>query len=251
MQQIIGENSAYSSVPLAIHLSSSAQNPIITAAQSILSALVEVERVLRDSGALEVLESHERENSAKRQRTNGTLCTLRSAESQVRDAASVRSQLSQRLMLAVPWRKRVKHDAAPWRESHKECLDSKIQEINYWNQVLYSVLPSDLKDSILWQGISSYVLADPEEVAPVSRLDEGVMSQQAKLFEAHRKLARNETLTPVVPEVLRQRLINLEVFDMSAASDQDYFSLVSYRNGHGGKPPLVDCVSTKGTIMKC
>jgi len=237
MQQSTGHNSAYSSVPLAIHLSSSTQNPIITAAQSILSALVEIERVLRDSGALEVLENHERENSAKRQRTSGTPGMLRSAERQVREVASARSQLSQRLMLAIPWRKRVKHDAAPWRESHRECLESKIQEISYWNQVLYSVLPSDLKDSILWQGISSYVLADPEEVAPVSRLGEGVMSQQAKLFEAYRKLAENETLSPIIPEVLRQRLINLEAFDMSSASDQDAFSLVSYKNGQGSKPP--------------
>jgi hypothetical protein len=218
---------------LAVHLSGSAQNPIVTAAQSILSALIDIERAFRELGVLEVLES---QSSVEWQPTNEAQGTPRSAESRLKEAASARSRMSRHLVSAIPWRKRVKHDAAPWRESNKERLNSKIQEISYWNEVLYSVLPSDLKDSILRQGISSYVLADPEEAAPISQLGEGVMSQQAKLFEANKKLAENDSLTSFTPEVLRQRLINLNVFDVSGVADQDTFSLVRYKHGQGGKP---------------
>ena len=221
-------------MPLATHLSGSAQNPIITAAQSILSALVDIERTLADSGVLEVLESEGREHAAKRQRTSETPGSHRSTESQLKEAAAERGRLRQHLLSAIPWRNRVKHDAAPWQESYKERLDSKIQEMSYWNQVLYSILPNDLRDSILRQGISSYVLADVEEVAPVSRLGEGVMSQQAKLFEANKKLEENDSLSSHDPEVLRQRLINADMLDMSGVTDDDSFSLVQYRHGQRG-----------------
>jgi hypothetical protein len=173
----------------------------------------------------------------KWQTANEAPSTPRPAESWLKEAASASSRMSRHLVSAIPWRKRVKHNATPWRESNKERLTSKIHEISYWNQVLYSLLPSDLKESILRQGISSFVLADLEEAAPISQLGEGVISQQAKLCEANKKLAENTCLTSFTEEVLRQRLINLDVFDMSSVAEQDTFSLVRYKYSQGGKRP--------------
>jgi len=198
--------------------------------------LVDIESTLGESGVLEALELERRENHpAKRQRVTETPELPNPPSVQVKEAASARARLSQHLVSAVPWRKRIRQDATPWRESHKQRLDSKIQEIGYWNQVLYSLLPHDLRESILRQGISSYVLADTEEVALVSRLDEGAISQQARFYEAHKRLAENNSLGPTAPEVLRQRLIPMDAFDAPGVVNQGAFSLVRYRHEQGGK----------------
>lgn len=222
-------------MPLATHLSGAVQNPIITVAESILSALIDIQGILADSGVLEVLASKDREHPAKRQRISEAPGSHRSPGSQLKEAAAGGGRFRQHLLSAIPWRKRVKHDATPWRESHKERLDSKIQEINHWNHVLYSILPNNLRESILRQGISSYVLADVEEVEPVSRLKQGVMSQQAKLFEANKKLEEHDYRSLYALEVLRQKLINVDMLDMSGVTDGDAFSLVQYREGQRGR----------------
>lgn len=129
----------------------------------------------------------------------------------------------------------MKHDATPWKPSNKERLEKKLEEMVYWNNILYNILPLELKNSILRQGISGYMLADPGEAKFLSELDNSALSQQAKLLEAYQKLKIiGSNVSNMVDEV-RSRLIDLSTLDPVRLEDDQPFSIVRSSNDPSGK----------------
>lgn len=223
-----GGQPTYPEMPLlTVYLSSSAENPIVSAAQGVLGVLLDIESLFRESGVLEVMESQSILSGSPR---DGMLVKRKRIEDQVSEAILTKNKMRRQLMEAIPWRKRVKHDAAPWRQSDKQRLESKLQEMVYLNDVLYKMLPPELKDSILRQGISGYVLADPGEATALSQLGDTALSQQARFFEAHRKLMTNNSMVSPALEA-RQRLIDISQFDPVRNYDDEPFSIVRSSNG--------------------
>jgi hypothetical protein len=206
-----------------------AQNPVITIAQSIVRILQEIEGVLRDSGALSALESRAGTTGPEGSVRSGP----RSIGDQLGEARLGVEGLSRHLLSAVSWRKRVKHDATPWRQSNKELLDDKLQQLGRWNDVLFSILPRELRESILTQGMSGLLLAQPEEAGSIAGLDRGAISQQAKLLQVHRKLAGNESKNSSMSDYSRTRLLHIDRSDIQG--DGESFSIVCSSGEQPGK----------------
>jgi len=214
---------------LAVDLSSSTQNPIVNAAQGVLSILVDIEQLLRDSGILEVMKSH---STSSEMPSIGAQAKRRRIEDQVSKATSPRNKMSRQLMSAVPWRKRVKYDATPWRESNKQRLEKKLEEMVYLNDILYNILPHEFKDSILRQGISGYVLADPGEATSLSQLGYAALSEQARFLETHRQLMAN-SITSRTPNEVRENLIDIKQFELVTGDGGESFSIMRSPDGKG------------------
>ena len=206
-----------------------AQNPVITIAQSILRILQEIEGDLRDSGALGALESRGGTTGPEGRVWSGP----RLIGDQLDGARLAAEGLSRQLLSAVSWRKRVKHDATPWRQSNKELLDDKLQEIGRWNDLLFSILPRELRESILTQGMSGLLLAQPEEAGSIAGLGRGAISQQAKLLQVNRKLAENESKNSSTSDDSRTRLLHINRSDIQG--DGESFSIVCSSGGQPGK----------------
>jgi hypothetical protein len=104
-------------------------------------------------------------------------------------------QFAEDLQRKTPWRKRLKHDATPWRDKSDEVkLDSISKDMSYWNDSLYGLLPTKIRDSILEQGLAGTLLANPAEAEAVSFNAAGKMpalSETAKLL-----LIRQQTSRP-------------------------------------------------------
>lgn len=90
---------------------------------------------------------------------------------------------------------------------------------------LYSVLPPGLLDRIIRQGISGYMLTDPEEATSLSNPGHVSLSHQARLFEAHRQFAENESMRKFTSELVQQRLINMNSFESNIMADGAPFSI--------------------------
>ncbi len=159
---------------LAAEFSKLPYNPIVSAAESIIHALQEMEKILRKEGVLSTIQLRASATQSSPDPQTQPLKDL------VDDRLLSRYRMS-RSLKSISWTTRVKHDATPWRPSNKQELEKQLQNMTYWTRVLYDILPAEIKDSVLWQGISGYVLIDPESVRAIARLNQGVMSQQAQL----------------------------------------------------------------------
>ncbi|RYP39206.1 hypothetical protein DL767_002314 [Monosporascus sp. MG133] len=171
---------------------------------------------------------------------NGVPAQPKPIRDHVTDASSARNRMAQQLMSAIPWRKRVKHDATPWKQSRKERLEKKLEEMVYWNEILYNILPFELKNSILRQGISGYMLADPGEATFLSELDNSALSQQAKLFEAYRKLAITDSNASTSVDEVRSRLIDFSTLGPVIFEDGQPFSIVRSSNDQNAPYYLIE-----------
>jgi len=214
---------------LATKLSHSSQHPLVSIAHSIVSILKEVEGILRRSGALDALDSRTTTNdNGARSRPPNLL------ENHLNNAKSAAEGLSRHLQSAVPWRKRVKHDATPWRRSDRELLDENLRELGRWNDILYSILPHELRDSILQQAMSGLLLANPEEATYLADIGQGAISQQARLLQVHRRLAENVFPSSSVSNEARERLVSIDMTGIPA-DDGEPYSVVRASNGQQGK----------------
>ncbi|ORY06679.1 hypothetical protein BCR34DRAFT_590564 [Clohesyomyces aquaticus] len=165
---------------LTVYLQTNLEHPITNAVSHILKPLGDVQEILAKEGVLRVMGGSQPPNTQAPQRPN----TLSESTD---ESHSRRRQFAQDLMRSVSWWKRVKHDAQPWDESPKSALASKLQEITYWNRTLYEILPTSIRDSVLHQGISAYVLSDPQEAVSLSRLQQDV-SETAKLMVSRKQM---------------------------------------------------------------
>ncbi|USP75915.1 hypothetical protein yc1106_03189 [Curvularia clavata] len=166
---------------LANQLRDNLEHPITNAASQISKLLNDVQTILIDQGVLRATVGSQLFNAQAAQNP-------KTLDEDLENSHSRRRKLAKDLMTSISWWKRVQYDAKPWDESVKSALASKLQDIAYWNRALYDILPSRTRDSILSQGISAYILSDPQEASSVSKLKQDVVSETAKLLVSRRQL---------------------------------------------------------------
>ncbi|KAL4745230.1 prion-inhibition and propagation-domain-containing protein [Aspergillus terricola var. indicus] len=132
-------------------------NPITNAAEQILAFLEDIERILHRNGALDVVEN---QLSAPTSAASGH--TL--AEQEVTLIRSRRAKLAKDLVKQTSWFARATYTTSPWKQSDKDALKKDLDDIIYWNDALYGILPSTLRDSILQLGIAGYIFQTPEDL---------------------------------------------------------------------------------------
>lgn len=136
-------------------------NPIIIAARNIQRLLEKLQAILQRNGSLVLLEGvnagDEDKNSAKGPESQERGLSARAASSTKRHEALVA-----RLQKSTPFRKRILHGAKPWAGADQIEISNILDEIIYWNRSLYEILPSNIRESVMAQGMAGYLL-EPED----------------------------------------------------------------------------------------
>ncbi|KAL4899021.1 hypothetical protein BDW74DRAFT_119916 [Aspergillus multicolor] len=183
--------------------------PIISAAEQILQLLQEIEDILRASNVLAVVEARS---------TTQPVASL-SAEQQVTVTRSRKARLIADLAKKTSWFARVTHTASPWKtETDKKALQGKLNAIIYWNDALYGILPTSIRDSVLQLGISNYMLQIPGDLQSLSTgpSDRNARTRQnARLLLHRQRLYQTTTTEPerkALDSVLRSAKLDLGVF---------------------------------------
>ncbi|RYP80977.1 hypothetical protein DL769_002194 [Monosporascus sp. CRB-8-3] len=180
---------------LANQLRDNLEHPITNAASQISKLLGDVQTILIDQGVLRVTAGSQPSNAQASQNP-------KTLNEDTENSQSRRRKLAKDLMNSISWWKRVKYDAKPWDESAKSALVSKLQDIAYWNRALYDILPSGTRDSVLSQGISAYILSDPQEANSLSKLKQDVVSETAKLLVSRKQLLGKSADPPDIKQRL-------------------------------------------------
>jgi len=222
--------------PLVLQLRDHVGHPITNAASSVLKLLEEIEMILKRNGVLAVSQMQQ-----KPAQLAGTAFSLHKdiAEVQIRHKAFATD-----IFKNTPWLKRLKHDASPWKESDKALLESKLASIIYWNQSLYSILPQNIRDSVLRQGISGYILDDEDEAENLSKLGKGPQGRDTALSESANLLAvRRQFKDSMKPgDKLEEKLKKLELKSKcftdlpTTINKTSQYSIVEYTPDGTGEP---------------
>jgi hypothetical protein len=163
------------SSPLQVTLDKQFGKPIIDAAASVLRLLERIEGILQRNGVLVVMQV---EPAVVDPGVDLGEATAKSRQRLKRFANE--------LLKHTPWTTRIKHSTSPWKEeTDKAALDDSLESIIYWNNTLYSILPQNIRDSILELGIAGYALDSPENIKDIVNLSNdrnGTLSQSARLM---------------------------------------------------------------------
>ncbi|KAJ4262924.1 hypothetical protein NW762_006537 [Fusarium torreyae] len=167
-------NAPLQTSPLQVTLHKQFGNPIVDAATSVLKLLEKIELILERNGILIVAQAQ-------------PSVTINSVN--LEETSKARQRLkafANDLLKHTPWTTRIKHNTSPWnQDSDKATLDSSLESIIYWNNTLYSILPQNLRDSILELGIAGYALDTSDNIRDISNLSTDrneTLSQSAKLM---------------------------------------------------------------------
>lgn len=106
--------------------------------------------------------------------------------------------LAKGLLKRTAWFERLKYDATPWKESDKTQMKGILDDFKYWNESLYAILPHNIRDSVLEQGITGYILDDIHDAEAVSKAGIGtnawnsVLNESAELLVLRQKSKRKQ-----------------------------------------------------------
>ncbi|RSL68689.1 hypothetical protein CEP54_002738 [Fusarium duplospermum] len=153
--------------------------PITDAAVNILNLLEKIEEVLKRNGILSIFQAQPPEPKQ----------TLDLSEETSQSRTRLK-KFADDLLKHTPWITRIKHNASPWKDNDKSTLDSSLESIIYWNNALYSILPQNLRDSILDLGIAGYALDTSDNIGDISRLS--TLYMDAILHKMERKMNQFE-----------------------------------------------------------
>lgn len=208
---------AQSSV-LQASLQSNMCQPIIGAAERVLEILEDVEALLRDNGVLSSLE----QRPVPPTQTAVSVAYLRSRQEKFADE----------LKKKTPWHKRLLHNMDLWKnESDKALLKSKLDDIIYWNESLYSILPQNLRDSILEIGIAGYVLGIPGDIRSSSGSKRPSRLQQSAILRENRRLISGRQPDPDLQRNLdktRKELRSLPSLDVASVAHTTRYTVTEY-----------------------
>lgn len=190
---------------LTVHLQTNLGSPVILAASNIQRLLEESEEVLKKNGALSVAIASS--TTSNQSATSGR--DPENLESKSAMRRQTQKQFVQDLQRKTPWFKRLKHDATPWRDSDKTKLDGILTDMEYWNDSLYCMFPTKIRDSVLEQGLAGYLLINPDNAKAVSSNaaeKTPALSETARLLVLRQQTSKatrsgeNKSLEKVIPE---------------------------------------------------
>ncbi|KAF4945005.1 hypothetical protein FGADI_12264 [Fusarium gaditjirri] len=200
------------SSPLQVTLDKQFGKPIIDAATSVLRLLEKIEGVLQRNGVLVALQAEPAVTDPGADLGEATA----NSRQRLRRFAS-------ELLKHTPWTTRIKHSTSPWKEdSDKTALNDSLESITYWNNTLYSILPQNIRDSILELGIAGYALDSPENIKDIINLSNdrnATLSQSAKLMTIRKHFKDGPGLGADVDAVLQRMELKEAAFESLVAVD--------------------------------
>lgn len=208
--------------------------PITDAAVNILKLLEKVEEVLKRNGILTIFQAQPPE---PRQ-------TLDLSEETSKSRTRLK-KFADDLLKHTPWITRIKHNASPWKDNDKSTLDSSLESMIYWNNALYSILPQNLRDSILELGIAGYALDTSENIRDISRLSSNrntVLSQSAKLIRLRQQFKDGATTDAYLDAILtkmERKMIHFKGIDATKVLAGCQYSIAHYSPDNEGQPRRV------------
>ncbi|KAG4253206.1 hypothetical protein FPRO03_07166 [Fusarium proliferatum] len=200
------------SSPLQVTLDKQFGKPIIDAATSVLKLLEKIEGILQRNGVLVVMQAEP---------------VIADPVADFGEAAAKSRQRLKRfaneLLKHTPWTTRIKHCTTPWKEdSDKTALDDSLESMIYWNNTLYSILPQNIRDSILELGIAGYALDSPENIKDIVNLSNDrneTLSQSAKLISIRQRFKDGVVLSANMDAILQQMELKEAAFEGLVAAD--------------------------------
>jgi hypothetical protein len=208
--------------------------PITDAAVNILKLLKKVEELLKRNGILTIFQAQPPE---PRQ-------TLDLSEETSKSRTRLK-KFADDLLKHTPWITRIKHNASPWKDNDKSTLDSSLESMIYWNNALYSILPQNLRDSILELGIAGYALDTSENIRDISRLSSNrntVLSQSAKLIRLRQQFKDGATTDAYLDAILtkmERKMIHFKGIDATKVLAGCQYSIAHYSPDNEGQPRRV------------
>ncbi|KAI8673043.1 hypothetical protein LRP88_02432 [Fusarium phalaenopsidis] len=205
--------------------------PITDAAVNILKLLEKVEEVLKRNGILTIFQAQPPE---PRQ-------TLDLSEETSKSRTRLK-KFADDLLKHTPWITRIKHNASPWKDNDKSTLDSSLESMIYWNNALYSILPQNLRDSILELGIAGYALETSDNIGDISRLSSNrntVLSQSAKFIRLRQRFKDGATTNADLDAVLtkmERRMNHFEGINAAKVLAGCQYSIAHYSPDDEGQP---------------
>ncbi|KAF5977929.1 hypothetical protein FCOIX_6261 [Fusarium coicis] len=200
------------SSPLQVTLDKQFGKPIIDAATSVLRLLEKIEGILQRNGVLVVMQA---EPLITDQGADLVEATAKSRQRLKRFASD--------LLKHTPWTTRIKHSTSPLKEdSDKTALDDSLDSIIYWNNTLYSILPQNIRDTILELGIAGYALDSPDNIKDIVNLSSdrnGTLSQSAKLMTIRQRFKDSAGLSADVDAILQTMELKEAAFEGLVAAD--------------------------------
>ncbi|KFA53575.1 hypothetical protein S40293_09241 [Stachybotrys chartarum IBT 40293] len=204
-------------------------NPILDAASSVLKLLEEIESILQQNGVLSAT------NQASKAGTSSRVGESISLKEGATGSRARLKMLSRELMRHTPWQTRVAHTMSPWKEaSDKVKLDSSLESIIYWNNALYSILPQNLRGSILELGLAGYALATSNNIRDISRLESHrntMLSQSARLMELRQRFKNGVPMDSDVEKLMammKKEIRQFQNLDSARTSGGNQYSIVGY-----------------------
>jgi hypothetical protein len=251
-----GTSLSSSTSPLVVQLRDSIGHPITNAAESVLKLLEEIEAILQRNGVLAIYQQQplppqpvlaiQRQPSPAR--PGAAPNTDFSLQQDISQARVRQRDLATDLLKKTPWIKRYKHDVTPWKTSDKTLLEGKLASLIYWNQSLYDILPQHIRDSVLRQGISGYILDDDDEAEKLSKLGKGPqgrdapLSESANLLSVQRRFRDGVKPDARLEEKLKRLKLKAEWFTgLPVTIDKDsQYSVVKHTPGGSGEFVITD-----------
>ena len=177
--------------PLLEQLQNAAGNPLVLASQSILTLLEELEKILVRNNIItvSVKSSHSSTASTVRAPSTDDLTTLTKARAirQKRQAKDLQESTS--------WFRCLKFDATPWKDASDKVRIEKIHsDFRYWNDNLYGVLPGNIRESVLQQGIAGFILDLEENAISISENMSATQDSKSLVLEYANLLALKQQL---------------------------------------------------------
>lgn len=164
-------------------LRSQMANPLISTAAHVLTLLKELEQILAKNQALPSVTARTSVASATSQSAGHADDSVLQEQVELRRYLDRQKALAKELLRSVSWWKRLKHGAAPWKENDKQQMTRIHADLIYWNNSLYGILPHDVRQSILQQGIAGYILDTEDNSLELSQTSQNGASQRAAAIE--------------------------------------------------------------------
>lgn len=208
--------------------------PITDAAVNILKLLEKVEEVLKRNGILTIFQAQPPEPRH----------TLDLSEETSKSRTRLK-KFADDLLRHTPWITRIKHNASPWKDNDKSTLDSSLESIIYWNNALYSILPQNLRDSILELGIAGYALDTSDNIGDISRLSSNrntVLSQSAKFIRLRQRFKDGATTDADLDAILtkmERKMIHFKGIDTTKVLAGYQYSIAHYSPDDESQPRRV------------
>lgn len=159
----------------------SMSSQFLSTVTQIQTGFEKIEQILKKNGSLSTL--NELAKKPPLSTSPGALSTP------VERTQESRRTRARELLKNTSFTRRVIHSAKPWGDADKDELEKEAQKLRNWNNQLYSILPQRLRDVILEQGISGYLLHDTRAATAISSLG----STSAVIKTANLVLLRGQT----------------------------------------------------------